>query len=59
MANLKYNKNMLLGSVLGLSVGVITHLILNYLGLPLGNLESSVIIGFPALLAILTSFAIF
>ena len=59
MDTLKNNKNMLIGSVLGLSVGVITYLILNYLGLPLGNLESSVIIGIPALLAILTSFAIF
>ena len=59
METLKNNKNMLLGSILGLSVGVITYLILNYIGLPLGNLESSVIIAFPALLAILTSFAIF
>jgi len=59
MEKLKNKTNILAGSVVGLAAGVITYLVLNYFGLPLGNLESSVIIGLPALLGILTSFVIF
>ena len=51
--------NILVGSVIGMAAGLATYTILNMFGLPLGNLESSVIIGFPALLGFLTSFSIF
>lgn len=55
---LKKRLNILFGSGIGLMAGIVIYLMLNSLGISLGSLESSIIVGFPALLGIITSFAI-
>ena len=51
--------NILTGSSLGLTVGLSIYLLFKIVGVDLGPLESSVIIGLPSLLGTVTSFAVF
>lgn len=46
------------GSGLGVAAGMVIHLTLRTMGISFGGLESSVIIGLPAILGVITSFAI-
>ena len=56
---LRKRRNILIGSGIGLAAGLIIYLMLNTLGIFLGSFESSIIIGLPALLGIITSLVIF
>ncbi|OGC09059.1 hypothetical protein A3F86_01225 [candidate division WOR-1 bacterium RIFCSPLOWO2_12_FULL_45_9] len=56
---LSREQNIIIGSALGFAVGLIIYLMTKILGIDFGGLESSVIIGLPAILGILTSFVIF
>ena len=51
--------NILTGSAVGLATGLVIYLMLRTVGANFGGLESSVIIGLPSILGILTSFVIF
>ena len=51
--------NIFIGSGIGFAAGLLIFLMLKASGLNLGSLESSIIIGFPSVLGIFTSFAIF
>jgi hypothetical protein len=51
--------NILTGSAVGFAAGLMIYLMLRTLGANFGGLESSVIIGLPSVLGILTSFVIF
>jgi len=51
--------NILTGSSIGLLAGLLIYLMLKFSGLDLGGMESTFIIGLPALLGIATSLAIF
>ena len=55
----KKHLNIVIGSLIGLAAGVCSYLILKAFGICLGSLESSVIVGLPALIGLITSFAIF
>jgi len=59
--NILFSKslNILTGSGIGLAAGLLIYLMLKSFGLYLGGMESTFIIGLPALLGIATSFAIF
>lgn len=46
------------GSGLGVAAGMVIYLTLRTMGISFGGLESSVIIGLPAILGVITSFAI-
>ena len=46
------------GSGLGVLAGMVIYLTLRTMGISCGGLESSVIIGLPAILGVITSFAI-
>ena len=51
--------NILSGSAVGFAAGLVIYLMLRTVGANFRGLESSVIIGLPSVLGILTSFAIF
>lgn len=51
--------NILLGSGMGFAAGLLIYVMLKASGLNMGNLESSLIIGFPSVIGIATSFVIF
>jgi hypothetical protein len=51
--------NILTGSSLGLGVGLSIYLLFKIVGVNLGPLETSIIIGLPSLLGTVTSFAVF
>lgn len=51
--------NILMGSGIGLAAGTIIYLMLKLIGLNFGGLESSLIIGLPSVVGILTSIVIF
>jgi hypothetical protein len=51
--------NNLLGSMIGMTAGVAIYLMLKLVGINFGGLESTLIIGFPSALGILTSLAVF
>ncbi len=55
---LKRSLNILAGSGVGFAAGIVVYLMLKIIGINFGGLESSVIIGLPAILGILTSFVI-
>ena len=58
----KFNRkitNILTGSSVGFLTGMVIYLMLRSSGLISGGLESSIIIAFPAVLGILTSYVIF
>jgi len=49
----------LVGSGTGLIAGILIYFMLNFFGLNLGNVESTFVIGFPAMLGIFTALVIF
>ena len=51
--------NILIGSGIGIAAGVVIYIMLKSSGISFGGLESSIIIGLPAILGILTSLTIF
>jgi hypothetical protein len=51
--------NILAGSSVGFITGMVIYLMLRSSGLIAGGLESSIIIAFPAVLGVLTSYVIF
>ncbi|MBU0672990.1 MAG: hypothetical protein KJ732_08200 [Candidatus Margulisbacteria bacterium] len=59
-ANLLFSKimNVSIGSLVGITAGVVIYLMLKIIGLNIGGVESSVIIGLPSILMILASFVI-
>ena len=51
--------NILIGSSIGITAGLLIFLILNSIGVDFGGLESSLIIGLPSVLGMVTSLVIF
>jgi hypothetical protein len=51
--------NILIGSGIGCAAGLVIYLMLKSTGINFGGVESSIIIGLPAVLGILTSLAVF
>jgi hypothetical protein len=51
--------NILIGSGIGCAAGLIIHLMLKSTGVNFGGVESSIVIGLPAILGILTSLVVF
>jgi len=51
--------NVFLGSGIGFAAGLVILLMLKYIGINYGGLESSLIIGTPALFGVITSFVVF
>jgi len=51
--------NILIGSGIGCAAGLIIYLMLKSTGVNFGGMESSIIIGLPSILGILTSLAVF
>jgi len=58
---LPYNKhlNVATGSIIGFAAGLIIYLMLKSNGLTIGNLESSIIVGLPSFLGVVTSLVTF
>lgn len=55
----KKASNILLGSGMGFGAGLVIYLMLKVFGINFGGVESTLIIGFPSVLGIFTSLAIF
>ncbi|MEA3493767.1 MAG: hypothetical protein U9R38_05215 [Candidatus Margulisiibacteriota bacterium] len=51
--------NILIGSSIGITAGLLIYIILNSIGVNFGSLESSLIIGLPSILGTVTSLVIF
>ncbi len=49
----------LVGSGTGLIAGILIYFMLNFFGINLGNVESTFVIGFPAMLGIFTALVVF
>lgn len=56
---LKKALNILTGSGVGFAAGMAIYLMLKTIGLNFGGLESSIIIGLPSILGIITSLAVY
>ncbi len=56
---LKKAFNILAGSGVGFAAGMAIYLMLKTIGLNFGGLESSIIIGLPSILGIITSLAVY
>lgn len=56
---LSREQNIIIGSALGFAAGLTIYLAMKTLGISFGGLESSLVIGMPAIVGTLTSFVIF